>query len=142
MKSCRICLTTEEDEKFKPIDPKSVVAMKVEIIYSQKLQVRNSTAIICRQCEEDVDTSWKVLNRIQDANEYFEYFAKQRIAAKPTGTVKNKARKQIKMKSKAVTERVKLNGIVFECDACSKSFDSLLSLNQHIANHDGKHILM
>lgn len=123
---CRVCLTTEEDERFQQI--RDDLANKIFVLFKIRLSIKNLN-IICCQCEKDIETSWKVNLRIQDADEYFELQAvqkKQQILQKENSA---------ELKSPA---RPKEKSVVFECDSCKTSFDNMNLLNDHMQRHNGE----
>lgn len=129
---CRICLTTEEDDKFKPIAMD--LAEKIKILFKVDVFSNDTAeAIICRQCETDVYTSWDVFDHIRDADDFLSYHSKVRKKA-------DAKRKQLNNVNKPKPKRPKKAAskphVSFECDACEVSFDSYQALNEHISGHN------
>lgn len=133
--TCRICLTTDEDGNFKPITENSDVMKKAKEMFRIENAEPFQEAIICKQCESDLNEAYKVFNRILDANDYFAHFSgKKKIAQSSNEQVPNDQAvkpKTIKKPQKAMKPKSK---IIFECDSCKKDFVSMEQLNEHLVN--------
>lgn len=136
--SCRVCLTTEEDdEKFKKIDVS--IAKKIYKIF--KIQLKPSSSLICKQCECDIETSWTVFNRLHDAGDYYEFHEKQKSTetlSRPGNGKESKVSVEPKEKRTKPLGKNVSSGVVYECDACKATFKNMQFLNWHMASHNGK----
>lgn len=132
---CRICLTTEEDEKFKAIVTNGNIAKKIFCVYHMALDLELSKHI-CAKCEKDLDVAWQFYVRLNDANDYLKLWTERN---KVTQTVQIGS-KQKTTKVTNISKAMKSNqrSVIYECDTCKKTFASLAILNKHIENHDGK----
>lgn len=107
---CRFCLTTDENGEFKKVSAGADgVADKVSEIYG----INVDEALICKRCEEDIETAWALNCRINDAEEY------------------------LSGKLQPTTEKLTYEcRVIFECDICSESFNDIKSLDSHITDHN------
>lgn len=139
-KSCRVCLTTEDDEKFKTINVGDEIWTKIFGLY--KIDLSDDSAIICRSCVLDIDTAWKVFKKIHDADEYFKFYAQESsrndkagIPGSPTLSAVDETSKASKKKaagtkeSDTTKEAVGSKAVV--CCACSSSFSTMAALDEH-----------
>lgn len=70
--SCRICLTTDEYQKFQSFETGAEILKKIFDVY--KLEINKCPVLICENCQADVDIAWNVYNRIHDATDFFDSF--------------------------------------------------------------------
>lgn len=106
---CRFCLTTDVENNFEPLSAeiwKKVADLNITIDEA-------TTGVICKNCKTDIEAAQNVCNQILDAEDYFETLEA--------------------MQTKPASKTMK---IVYECDACSATFDNATSLDAHITEHD------
>lgn len=105
---CRVCLTTEDGEVFKPLTEEILK----KVAFSLNVSITTgSAAVICRKCEADIAAAWRTCSRILDAHDYFESLQRKRKAM-----------------TKPATNTF---------DKCSSAtFENRKSLGAHVAQHD------
>lgn len=148
---CRFCLTTDEDRRFNVIDEGDNIIVK-NVWEAFRVKIWEFPILVCSTCERDMEQVMKTYGRILDVQDYVNFnagenrsleesidftqvsgksFEEQNHKASDKIKVQGKVKNVAKTASKSSAE-LKKRKIIFECDSCKTTFDSLADLNTHI----------